>query len=67
MHVGLYQIYHMSQEACACHIRHVRDGDATIWHESMLWHGGEAEDARQRYQTLSEVEREALMHFLNAL
>lgn len=33
----------------------------------ILWHGGEADRARQRFETLSKADREALLAFLKSL
>jgi len=35
--------------------------------EAILWHGGEAEDARQQVLKMSRAEREALVKFVESL
>ncbi|HIC79561.1 MAG TPA: thiol oxidoreductase, partial [Kiloniellaceae bacterium] len=35
--------------------------------EAILWHGGEAQAARDRVVALGKAEREALLAFLNSL
>lgn len=45
----------------------LHDGRARTPFEAVLWHGGEAEDAKQRVLTFSKQEREALIAFLDSL
>lgn len=45
----------------------LHDGRARTLEEAILWHGGEAQRARQRYARLPRHEREALLAFLNSL
>lgn len=45
----------------------LHDGRARTLEEAILWHGGEARPARQRYTRLPRSEREALLAFLNSL
>lgn len=45
----------------------LHDGRARSIEEAILWHGGEARPARQRYTRLPRSEREALLAFLNSL
>ena len=49
------------------HTRFLHDGRARSVEEAILWHGGEAERSRNRYQSLSEKRRETLLAFLDAL
>ena len=49
------------------HTFFLHDGRARNLLEAILWHGGEAEPARQRVIALSREQREALLAFLNAL
>lgn len=35
--------------------------------EAVLWHGGEAEQAKQNVLSLNQKERDALIAFLNSL
>lgn len=45
----------------------LHDGRASTIMEAVLWHGGEAEHAKQKVLTLNKEEREALLAFLNDL
>jgi CxxC motif-containing protein (DUF1111 family) len=49
------------------HTRLLHDGRARNVEEAILWHGGEAEDARDRYLALSADERQALLDFVEDL
>jgi CxxC motif-containing protein (DUF1111 family) len=49
------------------HTRYLHDGRARNLNEAILWHGGEALPAQQRYLGLSATERNALLTFLNSL
>lgn len=49
------------------HTRFLHDGRARNLAEAILWHGGEAEPARLAFQSMSPVERSALLAFLNSL
>jgi CxxC motif-containing protein (DUF1111 family) len=49
------------------HTYYLHDGRARNLMEAILWHGGEAEAARERFAALSEARREALLRFLEAL
>jgi len=49
------------------HSRFLHDGRARSLLEAVLWHGGEAEAARQRVVALPTAEREALLAFLRSL
>jgi CxxC motif-containing protein (DUF1111 family) len=46
---------------------YLHDGRAGNLEEAILWHGGEAVAARERFQALSAVERGELIHFLRSL
>ena len=46
---------------------YLHDGRARTIIEAIMWHGGEAEQSRQKVQQLSTQEREALIQFLNSL
>jgi CxxC motif-containing protein (DUF1111 family) len=46
---------------------YLHDGRARSLNEAILWHGGEARKARERFAKLGEAEREALLAFLNSL
>ena len=49
------------------HRRLLHDGRARGALEAVLWHGGEAEPARQRVLRMNRAEREALVKFLESL
>jgi len=46
---------------------YLHDGRAATLEEAILWHGGEAEKSRQRFQQLSTTDRENLLAFLRSL
>lgn len=48
-------------------VGYLHDGRARNLTEAILWHGGEAERARQRFANLSKADREALLAFLKSL
>ncbi len=45
----------------------LHDGRARTIREAVLWHGGEAKDAKTRFARLSTKERDALVQFLKSL
>jgi CxxC motif-containing protein (DUF1111 family) len=49
------------------HTRFLHDGRARNIEEAILWHGGEAEEARVRFTDLSESDRRAVLAFLESL
>ncbi|MCY1405926.1 Di-heme oxidoreductase, putative peroxidase [compost metagenome] len=49
------------------HTQYLHDGRARNLLEAVLWHGGEAEAARQRVLAFDAGERSALLQFLNSL
>ncbi len=49
------------------HTSFLHDGRARNLLEAILWHGGEAEAAKQRVVAMPKAEREALLAFLNSL
>lgn len=49
------------------HTNFLHDGRARSLLEAVLWHGGEAETARERVKRLSAQERDALVTFLQSL
>jgi CxxC motif-containing protein (DUF1111 family) len=49
------------------HTNLLHDGRARNVLEAILWHGGEAEAAKQRVVAMSKAEREALLAFLSSL
>jgi CxxC motif-containing protein (DUF1111 family) len=49
------------------HTRLLHDGRARNVLEAVLWHGGEALGARERFRNLDKAERDALLAFLQSL
>lgn len=49
------------------HTRLLHDGRARSIEEAVLWHGGEAQRARDAFVALSRAEREAILAFLRSL
>lgn len=49
------------------HTRYLHDGRARDLNEAVLWHGGEAAPAQERYRQLPATERQALLTFLRSL
>ncbi len=49
------------------HTNFLHDGRARNIQEAILWHGGEAEKAKQTYKQYAETERAAILKFLNTL
>jgi CxxC motif-containing protein (DUF1111 family) len=49
------------------HTRLLHDGRARDVSEAILWHGGEAQRAKEAYRNLSKVDRTALLAFLDSL
>lgn len=47
--------------------RYLHDGRARSPAEAILWHGGEAQGARDAYANLPESDRDALLRFLDSL
>ena len=54
-------------ETVSGHSRFLHDGRARSLMEAVLWHGGEAEGAKQKILRLSQRERAALIAFLRSL
>ena len=54
-------------ETVSGHTQFLHDGRARNLLEAILWHGGEAEAARQRVVAMTRAERAALLAFLNSL
>jgi CxxC motif-containing protein (DUF1111 family) len=46
---------------------YLHDGRARTLLEAILFHGGEAEEARELVRTMPEVDRRALLRFLESL
>lgn len=49
------------------HTNFLHDGRAKNITEAILWHGGEAENAKEQFKELSTSDREDLLKFLNSL
>ena len=49
------------------HTRLLHDGRARDTSEAILWHGGEAERAKEAFRTLSKSDRQAVLEFLDSL
>lgn len=49
------------------HTNFLHDGRARNIQEAILWHGGEAEKAKQAYKQLVMKDREAMLKFINSL
>jgi CxxC motif-containing protein (DUF1111 family) len=49
------------------HTRFLHDGRARNLSEAILWHGGEGRSAKQRFAAMPEVDREALVAYLESL
>jgi len=45
----------------------LHDGRARTFEEAILWHGGEAQGARDRFKNLAKTERDQLIRFLRSL
>jgi CxxC motif-containing protein (DUF1111 family) len=54
-------------ELVSGHTFFLHDGRARNVEEAILWHGGEAQGARDGYMKLSKAERDALIAFVNSL
>lgn len=49
------------------HTHFLHDGRARSLEEAILWHGGEAANARQQFKSLSQAERKQIILFLESL
>jgi CxxC motif-containing protein (DUF1111 family) len=49
------------------HTRFLHDGRARSLEEAVLWHGGEAAGAQERFRALPADDRRALLAFLESL
>ena len=54
-------------ETVSGHTFFLHDGRARNLTEAILWHGGEAEAARERFRNLPKADRDAMIAFLNSL
>ncbi|HTL38417.1 MAG TPA: di-heme oxidoredictase family protein [Kofleriaceae bacterium] len=48
-------------------VSYLHDGRARSLAEAILWHGGEADAAKEAFRTSSRTDREALIDFLQSL
>ena len=46
---------------------YLHDGRARTLEEAILWHGGEADAAKEAFRTMSAADRAALIQFLKSL
>ncbi|WP_444843740.1 di-heme oxidoredictase family protein [Duganella caerulea] len=51
----------------ASKVGYLHDGRARNLTEAIMWHAGEADKSRQRFETLSKSDRDALLAFLKSL
>lgn len=49
------------------HTNFLHDGRARNLQEAILWHGGEAENAKNKYKNLTKIERQNILTFLESL
>ena len=54
-------------EKVSKHTMFLHDGRARNLEEAILWHGGEAEESRGQFMTLTKDERNALIRFLESI
>ena len=54
-------------ETVSGHTLFLHDGRARNLTEAILWHGGEADAARDKFAALSKADRDALLAFVNSL
>ena len=54
-------------EAAAGEESYLHDGRARTIEEAILWHGGEAEQAKENFRTMPATDREALLKFIRSL
>lgn len=54
-------------EIVSGHTNFLHDGRARNVTEAILWHGGEAEAAREAFRTMPKEDRDALLRFVNSL
>ena len=54
-------------ETVSGHTMFLHDGRARSIEEAILWHDGEAAEARNRFMKLTAEEREALLRFLDSI
>ena len=54
-------------EKCTGAGEHLHDMRARNYNEAVLWHGGDAKFAKEKYRNLSKKDREALIKFLESI
>jgi CxxC motif-containing protein (DUF1111 family) len=54
-------------EAAAGEESYLHDGRARTIEDAILWHGGEAEQAKERFRTMPATDREAILKFIRSL
>ena len=54
-------------EVCAPEHSYLHDGRARTIDEAILWHGGESEASKVKYEALSDADEAALIAFLKSL
>lgn len=54
-------------EVCTPHHAYLHDGRARSIEEAILWHGGESENSKNQYVSLSSAQKQAVLKFLEAL
>ena len=54
-------------EECSPEHSYLHDGRARTIDEAILWHGGESEASKVKYEALSDTEEAALIAFLKSL
>ena len=54
-------------EICNPHHAYLHDGRARTIEEAILWHGGEGENSKNAYETLSDSNKDKLLEFLKSL
>jgi CxxC motif-containing protein (DUF1111 family) len=45
----------------------LHDLRARNYEEAILWHGGEAKSAKEKFRTMTKADRQALVRFLEAI
>ncbi|KDC55556.1 di-heme oxidoredictase family protein [Pseudoalteromonas sp. S3431] len=58
---------YQGDDVCTPDANYLHDGRARTINEAIMWHGGEAEQSRIAYESLSNTRRSALLAFLNSL
>jgi CxxC motif-containing protein (DUF1111 family) len=54
-------------ERCTGASDHLHDMRARNYNEAIMWHGGDAQFAKEKYRNLSKEEREAIIKFLESI